>query len=81
MLKDPRAFSLAVMPLVWKLPSPVSASLMLRVPVSVRLGVLASSVTAPMASPAITAASLVPLMLTVRVWSTKAPLSSMTRAV
>ncbi|MOA69128.1 hypothetical protein D3C78_1971290 [compost metagenome] len=46
------------MPEVWNVASPVSASVMVRVPVSVRVGLLASSVTAPMSVPPMTAGSL-----------------------
>ncbi|MOA59988.1 hypothetical protein D3C78_1847510 [compost metagenome] len=55
------------MPEVWNVASPVSASVMLRLPESVRFGLLASSVTAPTLSPAITAASLTPVMVTL-IW-------------
>ncbi len=62
---EPRAPALAVMPVVWKLASPVSGSEMVRVPESERVGVAASSVTAPEASPPMTAAFVTTLSLTV----------------
>ncbi|MNN68391.1 hypothetical protein D3C81_1840980 [compost metagenome] len=56
------------MPEVWNVASPVSASVMDREPESVRFGLLASSVTAPTLLPAITAASLTPVMVTTTSW-------------
>ncbi|MOA45968.1 hypothetical protein D3C78_1684260 [compost metagenome] len=46
-----------------------STSVTLRVPVSVRVGVLSSSVTAPLSVPPITAESLTPVMVMVTVCS------------
>ncbi|MNG42063.1 hypothetical protein D3C84_1316880 [compost metagenome] len=46
------------MSVVSNLASPVSASVMVRLPESVRVGLLASSVTAPMSVPPMTAGSL-----------------------
>ena len=60
----PSAPALATMPLVWNTDCPASASLMVRVPVSVRVGSLKSSVTAPMSLPRMTGTSLVPVTVT-----------------
>ena len=70
MFRLPSAPVLAVMPVVWKLPSPVSTSLMVSVPVAVRsLAVrFRSSATAPTASPAITAVSFTAVTLKVMVF-------------
>ena len=60
----PSASALAVMPPVWESAWPVSASPMVSVPKSVSVGSLKSSVTAPISSPVIAAASLVPVIVT-----------------
>ena len=60
----PSAPALATMPPVWNTDCPASASLIVSVPVSVRVGSLKSSVTAPMPTPAITGRSLVPVTVT-----------------
>ncbi len=67
MLRLPSAPLLAVMPVVWNTDWPASASAMVRVPASVRTGLAASSTTAPASSPAMTGASLVPMMVMVAV--------------
>ena len=48
--------------------SPVSTSVMVSVPPVLRFGLLASSVTPPVATPPITGTSLVPVMVTVTTW-------------
>ncbi|MNH38816.1 hypothetical protein D3C79_999000 [compost metagenome] len=52
----------------WNTAWPASASVRVRVPLSVRVGSVASSVTAPWSSPAMLGRSLVPVMVMTTSW-------------
>ena len=64
MVSAPSAPALATMPLVWNRPWPASASVTVNEPAVPRSGDVASSVTVPTLSPAMTGTSLVPVRVT-----------------
>ncbi|MNE66254.1 hypothetical protein D3C80_1617930 [compost metagenome] len=68
MVRLPSAPALGVPVPALNTASPASRSVRVRVPLSVRVGVVASSVTAPWSSPAITGRSLVPVMVMTTSW-------------
>ncbi|MNT66487.1 hypothetical protein D3C72_2045560 [compost metagenome] len=69
MVRLPRALALgAPTPGLNSASSAPSTSVRVRLPVSVRVGLLSSSSTAPLSSPLISAPSLTPVMVMVTVW-------------